>query len=255
MNKALEPEKKLFSNKEVAEIVTHLLHMNCAIKEHNDHLMRTWNFIDPQTTAAANLKISELQSTRTEPHSAEEFAQDEVAGTVSLGVACRSMGYLMHERDAWNNDRELVQTPKLNCNTQLSVNSSKTIFTGIDPSQYDFNHIICNRGYYDKDQFIHARSANVSTQDEELNNYSVIDISQLYFTDHHEYKFTVPPDPIQCRSEVIFKAASPSKSPNQIISDEQTEWLNDHIFKPVYLASIQAAELKELDESPSLNQI
>ena len=41
-----------------------------------------------------------------------------------------------------------------------------------------------------------------------------------------------------------------SISLNQIIPDEQIEWSNDYIFKPGYLASIQAAELKELEESP-----
>ena len=55
--------------------------------------------------------------------------------------------------------------------------------------------------------------------------------SQLYFTDYYEHKFTLPPEPIQCRSEIISRAASQNKSLNQIISDEQVEWWNDHIFK------------------------
>ena len=94
----------------------------------------------------------------------------------------------------------------------------------IHRSHYDFDHIVCDRGYFDKEDFIRNRSATVDTPDEELHKYSVIDSSQLYFTDHHEHQFTLPPDPIQ--------------------------WLNNHIFKPGYLASIQEAKLKELKESP-----
>ena len=251
MNKAQEPEKKLYSSEEAAETVNHLLNMHmAAIKEYDDNLIRIWNFIDPTTTTAANFNISELQSTRTSPHSTEEFTEDEVAGTVSLWVACRCIEYLMHERD-----NEKVQTSKWNWDHQpndpeVSVNSSQASFAGIDPSHYDFDHIVSDRGYYDKDDFIQTRSANVNTLDEEFNKYSVIDSSQLYFTDHHEHQFTLPPDPIQRRSEAISKTATPKMSPNQIISGEQIEWLNDHIFKPGYLAFIQPAELKELEESP-----
>ena len=157
------------------------------------------------------------------------------------------MEYLMLERD-----HEKVQTPKMESRSQapeLSVHSSQATFTGIDPSHYNFDHIVCDRGYYDKDDFIQIRSANVNTQEEELNKYSVIDSSQLCFIDCHEHQFTLPPDPVQCRSEAISKAAAPKTSPNQI-SDVQIEWLNDHIFKPGYLASIQEAEMKELEESP-----
>ena len=76
-----------------------------AINEYDDHLIRNRNFFDPKTTTAANL--TELQSTRIDPYSAEEFTEDEVAGNVLLGVACRCMEYLMRERD---HDR--AQTPK-----------------------------------------------------------------------------------------------------------------------------------------------
>ena len=75
MNKALEPERKLYSNKEAAEIVNHLLYMHrVAVKVYDDNLIRTWNFIDPTTTTAANLKISEFQSTRIEPYHLELHA-------------------------------------------------------------------------------------------------------------------------------------------------------------------------------------
>ena len=91
-------------------MVKHLLHMNrAAMQENEDHLIRNRNIINPKATTAANLNLSELQITRIDPNSAEEFTEDEVAGNVSLGVACRCMEYLMHERD-----HEKVQTPKLN---------------------------------------------------------------------------------------------------------------------------------------------
>ena len=68
MNKALVPEQKLYSKDKAEEIVKHLLYMN-------------------------------LQNTRSDPNSAEEFTADKVTGTMSLGVACRCIEYLMHERD------------------------------------------------------------------------------------------------------------------------------------------------------------
>ena len=91
-----------------------------------------------------------------------------------------------------------------------------------------------------------TQTVDRNTQDEEINKYSVIDSSQLSFTDNHENKFTLPPDPIRCRSELISQGARPK---TYYIFDEQIERLNDHIFKSCYLASIQAAELKELEES------
>ena len=64
------------------------------------------------------------------------------------------MEYLMHERD-----RERVQT--LNWkgdlkteNPVLSINSAQTTFTSTDPNHFNFDHVICDRGYYDKDEII-----------------------------------------------------------------------------------------------------
>ena len=45
-------------------------------------------------------------------------------------------------------------------------------------------------------------------------------------------------------------ANSTSPITRNINSRSVIEWMNDHFFKPGYLASIQAVELKELKESP-----
>ena len=125
------------------------------MKEYKDHLIRNWNFIDLKIRTAANLTISELQRTRTASNSTKEFIEDEVAGNVSFGIACRCMEYPMHERH-----HEKVQTLKYqkHDDPKLSVNSVQATFTGIDPNHFDFDHIICNRGYYDKDEFTNSNS-------------------------------------------------------------------------------------------------
>ena len=83
MNKALVPESKVYSEDEAKEIVKHLLYVNrVAVKEHEDHLIRNWNWISLKLTTAANLLSIELQSTMNDPNNAEEFTQDEVAGNI-----------------------------------------------------------------------------------------------------------------------------------------------------------------------------
>ena len=122
------------------------------------------------------------------------------------------MEFLLHDRD-------LVLTPKPkrdvhseDTNPEVSVNSAKTTFTGFNPNHFNFDHIICDRGYFDKDDFIQTHANGKNTQTDELNQYSVIDSSQLYFTDHNDHQFTLPPDHIQCRSEFVSKATIPTIS-------------------------------------------
>ena len=63
--------------------------------------------------------------------------------------------------------------------------------------------------------------------------------------------FTLPPDPISCRSQINTTLANNDKPiSKQSISDEQIARLNEHIFIPCYLASIQAAEMKEIEDLP-----
>ena len=110
MIKALEPEKKVYSKDEAEEIVKHLLYMNrVAVKEDEDRLIRKWNWISPKFTTAANLRPTELRSTKSDPSNAEDFTKDEVAWNVSLGVAClECTNETMKEykppngRDIWN---------------------------------------------------------------------------------------------------------------------------------------------------------
>ena len=97
-----------------------------AMKDHGDHLIKNLNFITPEFIAA-NLSSAELQSTRSDPNSAEEFTEDKVAGTVSFGVAYRCMKYLLH-------DRSLVFSP----NSQIESKPESRRFRSVN--QLSTNH-------------------------------------------------------------------------------------------------------------------
>ena len=191
------------------------------------------DWIGPKFETVANLRPHELQSKRTSKADTDElFTHEDVTGTVTLGVACRAMEYLLRERD------DNTQPP-------ITVNSANV--TNPTTEDFDFEHT-----FYDKRPFDFQKEHSKDNPSEtDTEPGTVIDANSLYYTDYNKWNFTLPPDPISCRSLINTTHADTDETTSkQTISDEQIAWLNEHIFTPGYLTSIQAAEMKELDESP-----
>ena len=77
---------------------------------------------------------------------------------------------------------------------------------------------MCDRGYYDKDEFIRTQPVDEDIKGEDINKYSVIDnnfTSQITMNINSHYHLT------QCNA--VLKSSHPNVSTHQIISDEQIE--------------------------------